>query len=298
MEKEQTNNDWYWELSAVCRADQFELVSYYLFEQEASGIEEISEEQSTTLFRVFFPPTIADLTKTMDINIKGNANLKRARLTVQSIVKKEIQNWQDGWRDFFKPIEIGETLLIRPPWEQSRPEKNEIVIYPGQGFGTGYHDSTHLALLLLEWILSDHPISHIIDVGTGSGILAIAGLLMSADHITAIDIDPEALAEVRKNLSLSGFDETFCTLVRSGPDALKIQAKLVMANIEGHILEELADDLKNLTVLDGYLLLSGVLVEHEKSLLKCLQDRFGLIKRLQMGEWSAYILQKTKAVIR
>ncbi|NQU64510.1 MAG: 50S ribosomal protein L11 methyltransferase [SAR324 cluster bacterium] len=293
LKKESIEKNWYWELSAGCRADQFELVSFYFFEQGASGIEEIKEQQSSICFRVFFPAITADLTGQLHDIIKNISDLIRMEITIKSIEKKEFQNWQDGWRAFFKPMEIGATFLIRPPWEPSQSGKNEIVIYPGQGFGTGYHESTHLALLLLEWLLNDHQITHVIDVGTGSGILAIAALLLNADHITAIDIDPEALPEVRKNLALSGFDETACTLALSRPDALKVQAKLVMANIEGHILQALAGDLANLTSTDGYLLLSGVLVEQESSLLNCIRDQFVLIKTLRMGEWSGFVFNNS-----
>ncbi|MBT3225874.1 MAG: methyltransferase [Deltaproteobacteria bacterium] len=293
MKKEQVKDNWYWELTGVCRPDDFDLVSYYLFEQGASGVEEINEESSSMLFRAFFPSTVSDPAKQLDISIKSSAALSNAGSIVQSIEKKELQNWQEGWKDFFKPLEIGETLLIRPPWEPSQAGKNEIIIYPGQGFGTGYHESTHLALLLLEWVFMGRQIANVIDVGTGSGILAIAALLLGADHITAIDTDSEALSEVSHNLTLSKLDDNACTLVRSGPDALKNQAKLVMANIEGHILEKLADDLKNLICKDGYLVLSGVLIERQESLLKCFQNQFDLIKMLQKGEWSGFVLHKT-----
>ncbi len=293
MKKKQEEDNWYWELSAICSSDAFDLVSYYIFEQGASGVEEIDEESSSTRFRAFFPSTVPAPDKQFDKSIKNKGQLSSAGIIVQSIERKPLQNWQEGWKDFFKPIEIGETILIRPPWEPSRSGRKEIVIFPGQGFGTGYHESTSLALLLLEWVFNGHHITDVIDIGTGSGILAIAALLLGADHITAIDIDPEALSEVRNNLALSGLDSSACTLVHSSPDALKNQAKLVMANIEGHILEKLAGNLINLTATDGYLLLSGVLIEREASLLECFQNQFDLIKTVQKGEWSGFVFHKT-----
>ncbi len=293
MSLKQIEDNWYWELTADCSSDGFDLVSYYLFEQGASGVEEIKEEGSVIHFRAFFPSTASDSAIRLDSNISDLTALSEAAISILSIVKKELQNWQDGWKDFFRPIEIGDTFLIRPPWEPSQSGKNEIVIYPGQGFGTGYHESTHLALLLLEWVFHDRQIINVIDVGTGSGILAIAALLLGADRITAIDIEFEALLEVNKNIALSGLDAKSCTLVHSGPDALKNQAELVIANIEGHFLEEMADNLDHLTSKDGYLVLSGVLTEREKSLLECFQNRFALIRTLRKEEWSGFILHKT-----
>ena len=167
------------------------------------------------------------------------------------------------------------------------------MIYPGQGFGTGYHESTHLALLLLEWVFHERQIVNAIDVGTGSGILAIATFLLGTERIIAIDTDSEALSEVNNNLALSGLDDKTCTLVQCGPDALQDQAQLVIANIEGHILEKLAENLDHLTCKDGYLILSGVLTEREEPLLKCFKNRFALIKSLRKEEWSGFVLHKT-----
>ncbi|MFH2133252.1 MAG: 50S ribosomal protein L11 methyltransferase [bacterium] len=292
MVTKHSKNDWYWEMAADCQTDQFELVSYIMFEQGASGIEELQRDHKTTFFRVFFPATVPDPVKQLKMTIEKSTDLADAGITLGQVEKKGIQNWQDGWRDFFKPIEIGNSFRIRPPWEPPGTGKNEIVIHPGQGFGTGYHESTHLALLLLEWVLSEHQIARVIDVGTGSGILAIASLLLSADHVTAIDVDPEALSEVMKNLVLSGMDTAACSVALCGPGELNIQAGLVVANIEDHILEKLADDLKNLTSPDGYLILSGVLVAREASLLNAFKDQFGLVKTQQMGEWAGFVLQK------
>ncbi len=292
MKKVQSENDWYWELSLFCQSEQLDPVSFYLFEMGASGILEREVNEEGTVFSVFFPSNLPNPSELLENSAKQNPELNALKVVQRSVEKKPLKNWQDGWREYFKPIEIGVGLLIRPPWEPSQPDRKEIVIYPGQGFGTGYHESTHLALTLLEWLLDDRPDMTVTDVGTGSGILAIAALLLKSKHVTAIDIDQNSLAEATENLVLSGVDPASITLIHSGPEALKVQSKVVMANIEDYILATLAEDLGRLTCSGGYLLLSGILTENEASLLKLFLDQFEVIKNLQMGEWSGLVLHK------
>lgn len=294
MKNDQSEADWYWELCVVCRSDLFDLVSFYLFELGASGIEEVKDENSELDFRVFLPSSIADPEKLVEA-LKQNDGIQGDSLEIRSLEKKPIQNWQQGWQAYFKPVEVGEMFSIRPPWEESHPKRKEIVIYPGQGFGTGYHESTHLALLLLEWLLKSRQNLSVIDVGTGSGILTIAAILLKSGPVTAIDLDLASLLEVPKNMDLSGINSADVRLIQSGPEAIKCGADLVVANIEGHILKKLAEDLKRLVHPSGYLLMSGILTEYEKSILKAFQDEFNIIEVQRMGEWSGTVLQKKQS---
>jgi len=292
MKKVYSEDGWYWELSLFCQSEHLDLLSFFLFEMGASGIVETEVIEEGMIFSVFFPSNLPNPGELLENSEKQNPELNALKVVQRSVEKKPLKNWQDGWREYFKPIEIGKGFLIRPPWEPSQSDRKEIVIYPGQGFGTGYHESTHLALTLLEWLLDDCPDMTVTDVGTGSGILAIAALLLKSKHVTAIDIDQDSLAEVTENLVLSGVDPAGITLIHSGPEALKAQSKVVMANIEDHILATLAADLDRLTCSGGYLLLSGILTENEAPLLKLFCDQFDVIKNLQIGEWSGLVLHK------
>lgn len=284
--------DWYWELNTTCPDDRLDLISCYLFENGVSGIEEISEEEGRISLRVFFPASVSDPIQLLEnarnqFDGKGGEGDESIR-----IEKKPLENWQEGWRSYFKPIDIGTDFRIRPPWETSAAEKKEIVIYPGQGFGTGYHESTHLALLLLEWIFENRQVFQATDVGTGSGILAIAALLSGVEEVCAIDIDHDSLLEIPGNMTLSGVDPARMTLCQCGPEAIRKSTDLVMANIEGHILEGLATDLIRLTESGGYILLSGILTEYKTLLLDRFVDQFHQVQSLEMNEWSAFVLEK------
>jgi ribosomal protein L11 methyltransferase len=167
------------------------------------------------------------------------------------------------------------------------------VIQPGFGFGTGYHESTHLALQLLEQVAEFHPFQSVLDVGTGSGILSIGALLLGAREVYAIDIDSDAINEVKSNLELSGLDAINCSVeVGDVAGLIRAPSDLVMANIEDHILIGLADDLLRLTKPGGVLLLSGILTERKLELLSKLGSRIEQVSQLELNEWTGLTLKK------
>ncbi len=133
-----------------------------------------------------------------------------------------------------------------------------------------------------------------IDVGTGSGILAIGATLIGVERVTAIDIDEDALKEVKSNFALSGLNENGCKLMLSGPEEVSITSELVMANIEGHILLTLAKDLIRLTRKEGFLILSGILIEQKQTIHQEFSKEMSIIKELEINEWHGVVLKKTK----
>ncbi len=292
MNSDINQDQWYWEVTATCHPEAFELVSYYAFENNASGIEEMDPSIESIQFKIYFPSSVhnpGDVIKSIEKHIK------KVSIEIDSIEKKNIENWQTNWQEHFKPIRVGEEFLVRPPWESSKPNKKEIVINPGLGFGTGYHESTAIALQLLEWLASQSDFEEAIDVGTGSGILAIGASLTGVKQVTAMDIDKDALSEVKNNFILSGLDEKSCNLLLSGPGDVSLTSELVMANIEGHILLTLAKDLLRLTAKNGYLILSGILAEQKKTILEAFIKELAVVKELKINEWYGVILKKNTA---
>ncbi|MCP4753469.1 MAG: methyltransferase domain-containing protein [Proteobacteria bacterium] len=292
MNVDSKQDHWYWEVVASCSFEIFETATFFLIDEfEALGIEEIWKSRNLVRFKVYFPGGVHDPASMVESAFrkieKGRADLK-----IISTDKKEMQNWQTNWRDHFRPLEIGTTFLVRPPWERPHPEKKEIVINPGLGFGTGYHESTCLAIQLLEWLADRFPIGRVVDVGTGSGILTIAALLLKAEQVTALDIDEEAIKEVPRNLELSGFEKDSCTLLLKKPEELDMSADLVLANIESMILERMAESLIRLTAQNGYLILSGILTEHRESLLSRFQAQMHVREERRLGEWHGLVFQK------
>ncbi len=283
---------WYWEAVVTCHPDLLDIFTYHLFEAAVQGTEEISQSESKVELKLYFSGGFSEPALIVN-SVRQKMEISDDQIKLLKVEKKKVENWQANWKEHFKPLEIGKDFVVLPPWEKREGAKKHIVIQPGFGFGTGYHESTNLALQLLEWLAIDRPLGTILDVGTGSGILVIASLLLGiAGDVYAIDIDPEAIPEVHRNLELSGFKREQYHAQIAEPSALKVKPfDLVMANIEDHILVNLADDLIRLTKPQGNILLSGILTDRKQSLLAAF-DGFKVLKELEMHEWTGLILQK------
>ena len=281
----------YWEVVLECINEDFELLSYYLFENDAQGVEELSNDESNTRLKVFFTD-IKVMPETIIASIESQNNFSEGRLKVITVDRKPVENWQTNWKSFFKPLYIGDEFVIRPPWEKSISGKKEIVIEPGLGFGTGYHESTRLAVGILSSLGDLSECHSMIDIGTGSGILTIASLLQNVSNITAIDIDENSLREVPHNLELSGFDKSACIVQQKEPHQIETPAQMVVANITADVILKLQTDIERLTVTGGYIVLSGIFHEYYEEIKKSFRQKNTLINELKEGEWHAIAYRK------
>jgi ribosomal protein L11 methyltransferase len=228
--------------------------------------------------------------------------------SIPSPVYKQIadHNWMEAWKQHYKPIPVGERLIIVPVWLDSpEPERIPIKIDPGMAFGTGTHPTTQLSLELIEdtietlKVSETYRVSDVIDIGCGSGILSIAALKLGATTALGVDIDPESITNSRENAEKNGIGDEFMigqgsvTEVLDGKFPYK-QAPLVVANILVPILIRLFDDgLANLVEPGGTVILSGILQEQEQKVLETGQAK-GLVcsGRKQMGDWVALAMSK------
>ncbi len=208
------------------------------------------------------------------------------------------QNWMEAWKQHYRPIPIGEGLMIVPAWiTPSDPLRTAIRIEPGMAFGTGTHPSTQLCLELMEPFYPAHPGSNVIDVGCGSGILCIAALKLGARNALGVDIDPEAIQNARENARINGIGkELFLGLgsvaeIRQGKFPIR-QAPLVVANILAPVILRLLESgLTELVELQGILLLSGIMEGQSQAVLEAAQARGLTFQKSQSrGEWVALAL--------
>jgi ribosomal protein L11 methyltransferase len=197
--------------------------------------------------------------------------------------------WATMWQKRFEPLPIGERFLIVPPWNRaSENDRTSIVVLPGQAFGTGHHPTTSGALLAIDEIHTRNKIARAIDVGTGSGILAIAMALRGVRKITAIDNDGLALDNARENADLNGvskriaFSTTAVSEVRGKFD-------LVVANILSKVLIAMASDLKRLLAHDGHLVLGGILAREAKWVAARYAPELRLIDSITSRGWATLI---------
>jgi ribosomal protein L11 methyltransferase len=291
MSKEIKNDSYYWEATVTSHTEITELLCFYLFEEGAVGVEEIQTTADATRIKAFFSFQGQDI-ETLLTSAFEQIHQHRDTIKVDLIEKKPVENWQANWKAFFKPLPVGDRFVIRPPWEPSQADKMEIVIHPGLGFGTGYHESTRLALEMMEWLSRQTSFNYVIDVGTGSGILVIASLLLQSNRVTAIDIDEASLNEVPQNLVLSGFGRDACRVLQTGPHDLKEPADLVVANIIAETILKISDDLERLTAPNGYLLISGILTELKEGIINRFRTTMEPLHEMHMAEWSSLTFRK------
>ena len=184
-----------------------------------------------------------------------------------TVVRNE--DWAEGWKQHFPTTRIGRRLVVRPSWEEFTAQLDDVVIEidPGMAFGTGTHGTTRLCLEAVAAAFeSEMPPRRVLDVGTGSGILAIAAAAYGAEEILACDIDPEACAIAFENAILNRVDEKISFTI-APLEELEGSFDLVLANILAEENVRLAEALVARLAPGGRLVLSGILIEKEEMVL-------------------------------
>ncbi len=215
------------------------------------------------------------------------------------------QDWSETWKRSFTSLHITPRLVVKPSWEDAAepgkeggPDKAVIEIDPGLAFGTGHHASTQLALLLVDELLlgKKGELNQVLDVGTGSGILALGCALLGAREVLALDNDPDAVATAKKNIRLNQLADRITVSGREAASLVTTGFDLVLANITHDILAGLAETLTRLINSRGFLILSGILAGDQENSIGTIYGREGvvLIKRRAQDEWAALLLQKVK----
>lgn len=207
----------------------------------------------------------------------------------------ESEDWERSWRRHFPLQHIGQRLVIKPSWRSYAPKDQEVVVEldPGIAFGTGLHPTTRMCLALLEQQL--RPRDRVLDLGTGSGILAIAAAGLGAAHIDARDVDPVAVRAARENAVKNGVERLI--QVSEGtlaphppPDSALPTYDLVLANIYTNVLTALAESLARALAPEGSLIISGYIDAHQAQVEGALEAAgLVLVERSRQGEWHASV---------
>jgi ribosomal protein L11 methyltransferase len=267
--------------------EDVELASLALFELGASGVE---ERDRKTLNRA---DGGAGLTLVGSFGSETEAQAARAELAPRwpaRLVAIDGDAWRDAWKAYFEPTRIGERLVVKPSFKPYAKVAGDVVLTldPGGAFGTGTHETTRLLLEALQRHLA--PGMHVLDVGCGSGILAIACLLLGAGRATGIDIDAESVRVSRENAELNFVQERLA-LHRGELSALPAERfPLVLANIESRVLVPLAGELCARLTDTGVLVLGGLLAPERARVLEAYRA-LELIAVHEQGEWIAIELR-------
>ncbi|MCZ8511157.1 50S ribosomal protein L11 methyltransferase [Paenibacillus filicis] len=180
------------------------------------------------------------------------------------------EDWANAWKQYFKPIRVTERLTIKPTWEtyEAGPEELVLELDPGMAFGTGTHATTALCLKTLEQVIEGGE--DVIDVGTGSGILAIGAAKLGARHVLALDLDPVAVSSAAENSRLNGMEgqitvhlsDLLGVLRGQGGDAIgvRLPVQVVVANILAEIILLFVQDVYDVLAPGGTYIVSGIIV--------------------------------------
>lgn len=245
-------------------------------------------------------------------NVQGAEMLKSLKQNLQElkgdygtleISMKDVceEDWENNWKKFFKPFDIGEKLKIKPTWEETdNPENRKILeIDPGSSFGTGTHETTKLCLEAVEKIINDGD--EVLDLGCGSGILSIGAYLLGAKDLTLVDIDLNSVRVAKENLAQNNIPEeivsAYCGNIISDSElkdkvAVK-QYDIVMANIVADVLKAMSPHFPDFVKQDGTLIISGIISERCKEVVDVVTEKgFYVVNEYEEGDWSCVELKK------
>lgn len=219
------------------------------------------------------------------------------------LVKKGFQNiilavrddndWKDKWKEYFVPTKVTDKLVIKPSWCDYDVKDGEVVlaINPGMAFGTGTHETTSMSIKLLEKYIQEGM--DVLDVGTGTGILAVAAKLLGAENVMGVDIDPEAIIAATENAELNNLN-----IEIKEADLTKgvgFEADIIVANLVADLNILLADDASKHLKENGLYISSGILTEQEDRVIKAIEEKgFEKIQVLEDGIWCAIVARKKK----
>lgn len=204
------------------------------------------------------------------------------------------EEWATAWRKFFKPLRFGR-VVIKPSWEDFEAQQGDLIVEidPGMAFGTGNHATTKLCLLVLQDYIRGGET--FLDVGTGSGILAIAAAKLGAARIVGIDIDPVAVEAARNNVARSGMEDVLRIEEAGSPLAFEGTADVVVANIIPNVIIAMAEELNAKVAPGGVLITSGIIVERAEDVRSKL-EALGLrtLEQREEGEWVVIVSRRAE----
>lgn len=275
--------------------ESIEAVTNLLMENDAGGVQiDDSYGDDDVKIITYFPETINVVEKVPELEMKIRSlkdfglNPGKAKISLDNV---DDDSWRDVWKKYYHPVRVTRYLTIVPSWENYETQsenENVIRLDPGRAFGTGTHPTTSLALLALE--KSVRGGEHMIDVGTGSGVLSIAAKYLGVGQIEAYDIDNEAIKATKENVELNPIAKDIKIDTNSLLDRIDTKADLIVANILAEIIVPLIPQAKNNLAVGGKFITSGIIKDKKELIVDQLENNGFIIDEiLNKKDWYAII---------
>lgn len=250
----------------------------------------LAQDRETALVHMYIEPD--ENPEEAVLFLKERLNAQQIAFTLEQKHIKE-EDWANNWKQYFKPLEVGKYMVIKPTWENYDNTGNRIVleIDPSMSFGSGQHETTRLCMELLETYVTED--TNMLDVGTGSGILSVEALLLGAKRVMAVDIDPLSVRVAGENAVLNGVQARFTAQQADLSQGIEGTYNLVTANIVADVIIRLLEDIHRVITPDGILVASGIIDIREQDVTAALETAgFQLLETRYDRGWVAIAARK------
>ena len=244
----------------------------------------LQKDRSKALVHIYISPEESPAEAVAFLRERYTAEGIENEICLDSCVEED---WINNWKQYFKPIPVGQKLLIRPTWEEVKDSGGRTVLDldPGLAFGTGTHETTRLCMELLEQYV--RPGMNVLDVGFGSGILSVAALLLGADKAVGVDIDELAVKTAVENAEINHVEDRFTGICGNLTDQVTGTYDIVVANIVADVIIMLTKDVEQFMKPDTVYLMSGIIDTREQDVLAAVEQHFTIIDRKEEKGWVA-----------
>ncbi len=239
----------------------------------------------------FLAETVEEIKLAITNLINFDINIGANEVTISEVNEEE---WSTAWKKYYHPVKISNRFTIVPTWEIYEPvESDELIIEldPGMAFGTGTHPTTVMSLQALEKYIKED--STVIDVGTGSGVLAIGSAMLGAKHIHALDLDEVAVQSAKLNVKLNKVQNQIDVVQGNLLDTVKEPADIVVANILAEIIMTFTMDAYTIVKPGGYFITSGIIETKKDDVKNSLENAgFQIEEVMMMEDWVTIVSRK------
>ena len=287
-------------ISTDTSAESEDALSNLLIEMGSGGVQVHNDHTSDgVMVSAYFPQDdivgkrVSGIATFLQNMRELNINVGRGQISLDNLDER---NWAERWKEFFKPLPIGKRILVAPSWENvsSLPPRDILIrIDPGMAFGVGGHSTTALALELLEDVLKGGE--KVADVGTGSGILAIAAVKLGATKVVAIDADAKVVAVARENSHQNSVGDRIYVICGDRLGPVNDKYDIIVANISTREVSSMIPDSMSYLRTDGRLILSGILGRELPEIQDELKrNDLTVLRALKDKEWASVVARSPR----